>query len=286
MILLEQIVNQCLLEEGQIVSSITDLGLDWDKLESLLESTYEQAKRYLQIYDTMTINASTTPQVIDNIEQVRRVTYDVFLNYNRLVQDIPQEYWDFNPNTKQFKTLASMQYIVEYLTYPACGYLTYTQNIASIQNKQNYTFKIPGSYEDDTFEISKGNLKSYITGNDINDSNIAIISGDLCDGTLNLTTFKGTLTNFTDIGNTPDMQISYTTKYKAIDKLGLHTELFNTWFKANLIGLIGAIKSQTTMSDIGLPFDTGGDNLLSRASELRDKVEQLKIDKQTWWNFS
>ena len=52
MIFLEQAVNQILMEEGQIVVRLEDLQITWEDLENLFVGVYNQAKRYIVMYDT------------------------------------------------------------------------------------------------------------------------------------------------------------------------------------------------------------------------------------------
>ena len=76
------------------------------------------------------------------------------------------------------------------------------------------------------------------------------------------------------------------TKYKAIEEWDMKTELFVKWFKANFLSMLGSIKEQAgNIDSASMPFDINRDGLLNRARELYEKVEELKINKSTWWEF-
>ena len=284
MLLLEQCVNTFILEEGQLLVPFTDLGITWEQVETLFESTYEQARLYLQKYVKKTMKLDTSPVTIPEAVAIKRVTYDIYMDYNRLVPDIPQQNWNFNPHTKELQTFASTKYVVEYLTYPKCDYLEYSVTLQP--DKYGIVkFALPGSFEEDTFRIHQGDVEA---AKDYSGDGIEIpIGGELGQGYYNTETYRGRFQFFD--GGEADLSpvtISFMTKYKAIEEWDMKNELFIKWFKANFLSMIGSIKEQAgNVDSASMPFDINRDGLLARARELYEKVEELKINKSTWWEF-
>jgi hypothetical protein len=45
------------------------------------------------------------------------------------------------------------------------------------------------------------------------------------------------------------------------------------------------MKEQIDLQGVGLPFDINKDGLVARARQLRDEVENAKINKAHWWSW-
>ena len=75
MIFLEQATKQILREEGQILLSLSDLGISWDEVEQLFIGTYEQAKSYISIYDWVEETIGQKPKKV-NFSHIRHITYN------------------------------------------------------------------------------------------------------------------------------------------------------------------------------------------------------------------
>ena len=118
MIYLEQTVNQILQEEGQVIVSLEDLMITWDMLESLFIGTYEQAKGYISVYDWTTEVLNTNPQKQDDWTHIRHLTYNAYNNMQRFMPDVPSNYWEFNPYTKNALSLMSTNFSLEVGKYP------------------------------------------------------------------------------------------------------------------------------------------------------------------------
>lgn len=288
MLFLDKCVKTALLEEGQVLVSLEDLGISDDNLNTLFEGIYEQARPYIQRYIKKSISASTSPLYLPDAVSIKRVCYDTFMNqYNRIVPDIPQSNWDFNPHTRMFTTFAAMSYIVEYLTYPKCGNLEYTDTFL-LNLSGTGGIKLPCKFMDGTFELHYGDDIYKINAEDEEYYYLLINPetenekeiGKIDKKNLNLQVslkIKDSLQGVT---------FSFTTANYAIEEWDMKCELFITWFKAALLSMIGAIKEQVGNIDTAsMPFDVNRDTLLARARELYTKVDELKVTKSNWWEF-
>ena len=81
------------------------------------------------------------------------------------------------------------------------------------------------------------------------------------------------------------LKLNMVSQYKGVMSLDMTCELFYTWFKVNLLGMIGGVKEQINLDGIGLPFTINSDGLLARSRELAQKLDDLKVTKMRWSNF-
>lgn len=288
MLFLDKCVKTVLLEEGQLLVSLEDLGISDDDLNTLFEGIYEQARTYVQSYVKKTVKASTSPLVLPEAVSIKRVCYDTYMNqYNRVTPDIPQSNWDFNPHTRTFTTFASMSYIVEYLCYPKCGNLEVSDAI-QLNMSGKATVKLPCKVTPDTFVLQYNGKAYNITGEDETQYNIMKkndSAGDVIVATINKKTLN--LSVSLDVENNVTSALySFTTANYAIEEWDMKCELFMVWFKAALLSMIGAIKEQAGNIDTAsMPFDINRDTLLTRARELYAKLDELKVSKSNWWEW-
>lgn len=287
MLFLDKCVKTALLEEGQVLVSLEDLGITDDDLNTLFEGIYEQARPYIQRYVKKTISASTSPLYLPDAVSIKRVSYNTFMNeYNRTISDIAQSDWDFNPHTRMFTTFASMSYIVEYLTYPKCGNLEYSDTLVLNSNGKGKA-KLPCKFED--FSLLYRDDKYTINAEDSNFYYI-LINPETEDEKQVAKIDKNTLileVTTEPVGdNITGVAYTFTTANYAIEEWDMKCELFMVWFKAALLSMIGAIKEQAGNIDTAsMPFDINRDSLLSRARELYAKLDDLKVTKSNWWEF-
>lgn len=288
MLFLDKCVKTALLEEGQVLVSLDDLGIERDDLNDLFESIYEQARPYIQKYVKKSISSSTSPLVIPDAVEIKRVSIDSYMNqYNRFSADITQTNWDFNPHTREFTTYAAMSYIVEYLSYPECGNLNVT-DVLALNQKGKAHIKLPCKPDTKTFVISYNDVDYKITEED--DENFYFTYQNEEDETITV----GSLNKKTDkleikldyVETEPNITYSFDTWNYAIEEWDMKAEIFMIWFKAALLSMIGAIKEQAGNIDTAsMPFDVNRDGLLARARELYAKLDDLKTTKSTWWEF-
>lgn len=306
MIFLEEIVNNSLQEEGQIVLSLSDLGITWSDLERLFLATYNESKGYLSVYDWQTSVINTNPHKMNDITHVRHITYNAYNNMQRFLPDVPGQYWEFNPYTKNISSLMSTNFSLEVGKYPTCAKLPFTLQLNNVKKGQKVNFSLPFAI-DTNLEISdnksleeikvKGKEVKYASSEDCknkfldnsrtcicNDSDSIYateIVGDAT-GSFDMDSLNGYLKFSKDYDS---LTVTFNTKYVAIQELDLSCELFVTWFKAKLFTMIGAIKKQIDLQGIGLPFDFNQDELLGRGRELMAKLDELKTSKMHWSNF-
>jgi hypothetical protein len=287
MLFLDKCVKTVLLEEGQVLVSLEDLGISDDNLNTLFEGIYEQARPYVQSYVKKTIKASTSPLVLHDAVSIKRVCYDTYMNqYNRVTPDIPQSNWDFNPHTKTFTTFASMSYIVEYLCYPKCGNLEVSDTL-QLNLGGKATVKLPCKVNPETFVLHYNGKTYSINNEDETCYSIKVNSGEdeLTIATIDKSNLNLNVSlNIED--NVTSVIYSFTTANYAIEEWDMKCELFVTWFKAALLSMIGAIKEQAGNIDTAsMPFDINRDTLLTRARELYAKLDELKVSKSNWWEW-
>lgn len=273
MIFLEQAVNQILQEEGQVIVSLEDLNLSWERIEALFIGVFEQAKQYISIYDWVNDYVSLSPTEREQYSHVRHITYQAY--YQRFMPDLPPNYWEFNPYTKNISSLMNMPVNIEAGKYPTLTNLTYEIKLNVTKEQPCYfilpcTFR-PHDFKFADFEVLKDNK---------NENNLILESINGV-GQFDTKTLTGKLVMDKDYSDT----LSVTSKYVGIKELDLTCELFYIWFKAALLQLIGAMKKQIDLTSVGLPFDFNADGLLERGRQLMDRVEELKGTKQHWSNF-
>lgn len=280
MIYLDRLIRVVLLEEGQTLISLDDLGITQEDLEDLFEGVYEQARPYAQRYIRKTMRGSMSPITLPEAVAVKRVTYNVYEGFTRPVPDVPDNMWDFDPHTKQFRSFASTSYVVEYLTYPKCDYLEISEVLT--QKNGKIFFNLPCDYNPESLVLTQGNLKATCEKSSI--AGEYNLRGDL--GTGLISKRRELAISLSDVAKEELISLSYRTKYKAIEEWDMKVEVFVVWFKAALLSLIGSIKEQAGNIDpAALPFDVNRDTLLGRARELWAKVDELKINKSAWYEF-
>lgn len=287
MIYLEECVNQVLLEEGQlIVSPLDDLEISWEQLENLFIGTYNQAKGYVSIYDWQTQFVGIDGTTKNEWAYVRHITYNAYNHMQRFMPDVPGQYWEFNPYNKMLKSLFATDFSFEVGKYAYCGKLPYSMILSNVTGGSNSKFVLPCYFGDD-FVIETHNLDTTLNPDTsmavINETDDAIMfSGSLGNGTFNKKTMIGELTF---ANNADSVELSFTSKYSGIAELDLTCELFYIWFKANMLRMIGSMKNQIELPNVGLPFEISRDELLARGNELMQHVEELKVNKSHWSNF-
>ena len=306
MIFLEELVNNSLQEEGQIVINLSDLGITWDILEKLFIATYNESKAYLSIYDWQTSIINTNPTKFNDITHIRHITYNAYNNMQRFLPDVPGQYWEFNPYTKNTSSLMATNFSLEVGKYPTCEKQKYEIDLNNVKKGTNVNFNLPFSIgEDIQVQDNKSNQQFKITTKEVTYDNASdcrnpyldnsrnCICGDTdnttvleiygdATGAFNLNTLSGYVKFNKDYDS---LRLIVTTKYVAIKELDLTCELFTTWFKGKLMTMIGSVKKQIDLQGVGLPFDLNQDDLLSRGRELMNRVEELKTTKMHWSNF-
>ena len=295
MILLEQTVNQILMEEGQTIISLSDLGLTWDNIEDLFIGTYNQAKSYISVYDWTDSTITQQGEIQEDWAQVKHISYIAAQRFQRYMPDVPGNYWEFNPYTKRISAMMNSNFSLEVSKYPKCEKSTIEINHNDVKSGKKINFELPFSVDKNLLRINDGTndlelelsevkyterYSKYICGNQENNK-IIQIAGDIY-GSINQATWKVSLTPQHDYDT---LKFICTSKYVNIMELDLTCELFYVWFKDNLLTLIGSMKKQIDLNGVGLPFDISSDDLLTRGRELSAKVEELKGTKQHWSNF-
>lgn len=304
MIFLEQITNQILAEEGQILLSLSDLGITWEKLERLFIGTFEQSKNYINIYDWTNEIVSNTPKKT-NYTHIKHITYNAYNNMQRFMPDLPGQYWEFNPYTKNLSSLINTNFSLEVGKNATIGQLNFDIELKNIKNGKRVPFMLPTTpvtepilintpQSLDTFDVigkevqySSIQNNSYLDNSKncpCNNSNVSYgieLNGDV-QGSIDTDTLKGYIVFSKDYDSAT---ITFLSKYVAIKELDMSCELFYTWYKSNLLIMLGSLKSQIDLNSSGLPFDFNADGLLERGKELRSKVDELKTTKSHWSNF-
>lgn len=272
MIFLEQTVNQILREEGQVIVTLEDLQIKWEDLESLFIGVFEQAKQYISIYDWVTDSLSLAPAQRD-YAHIRHLTYNVY--FQRLMPDVPDSYYEFNPYTKNASSLINTTFAGEVAKYPTLTHLDYELPIKLVK-EQRQIFTLPCSFYPEDFSF--GDFTAY---EDRHDKNKILLESDNGVGHFDAKRLHGNLIMDKDFEGT----LKIKSKYVGIKELDLSCELFYIWFKATVMQYIGAMKKQMDLSGVGLPFDINADGLLERGRVLMESVEKLKETKQHWSNF-
>lgn len=275
MLYLEQIVNQVLREEGQTIVSLEDLQISWESLQDLFIGVYEQSKQYISIYDWVIDHVGLTPQERDQYAHVRHFTYNTMLSMQRFLPDLPGEYWEFNPYTKNISSLVNSSFSLEVGKYPTLENLDY-EIYLDVKKEQKRYFTTPCSFYPEDFKFS-----DFIAYEDCKNSNKLILEGEHGVGGFDTKTLNGYLILDEDYKG----YLSVKSKYVGIKELDMTCELFVVWFKAALMQYIGSMKKQLDLTGVGLPFDINADGLLERGRQLMDRVEELKGTKSHWSNF-
>lgn len=275
MIFLEQTVNQILLEEGQTIVTLQDLQLSMETMESLFISVFEQCKQYISIYDWVTDYWSLEPQEKSQYSHIRHITLNAYQGMQRFMPDMPQQTWEFNPYTKNARSLMNTSFSLEAGKYPTLTNLDYELSV-DIKKEKPYHFYLPCSFYPEDFKLG-----DFVAHEDRKEENSLILESDIGVGKFNTQTLTGKIITDKDLKDT----LKIKSKYVGIKELDLSCEIFYIWFKAALMQLIGGMKKQIDLTGVGLPFDINADGLLERGRQLMDRVEELKGTKQHWSNF-
>lgn len=299
MIFLEQITNQILMEEGQIILNLSDLGITWEQIQALFIGTYEQAKKYLSIYDWEERVIGNQKQKVE-YSHVKHITYNAYNNMQRFMPDVPQQYWEFNPYTKNISSLMNTNFSLEYGTYPHVDYIDYTVNLINLEKGKVKSFILPftplevigkSGTDEININIRETNYNYKGKNNYLEVDKQCVckseddvqyeLNGDV-NGNIDPKTLRGTIK---PTKNYDSLDLVFTSKYVGILELNMSDELFYQWYKGNLLTMIGSVKSQINVSNQDMPFDFTQDNLLERGRQILEKVEELKGTKQHWSNF-
>lgn len=273
MIFLEQAVNQILREEGQVIVSLEDLNITWEQVEALFIGVFDQCKQYISIYDWVDDYISLTPEEKADYTHVRHITYPTY--YQRFMPDLPGNYWEFNPYTKNMSSIFNMNANIEVGKYPTLTNLEYTTTL-DIKKELPCHFILPC-----TFHLTDFSFGDFEIFPDRKDENTLILQSNNGVGKFNTKSLTGKIIMDEDFKG--DLTIK--SKYVGIKELDLTCEIFYIWFKAALMCYIGSMKKQIDLTSVGLPFDFNADGLLERGRQLMDRVEELKGTKQHWSNF-
>ena len=193
--------------------------------------------------------------------------------------DLPSNYWEFNPYTKEASAIANTNYAFEVAKYPTLDYLDYSISLTCKAGKKR-AFSLPCTFDLDSFSFSDLTA-SELEGEHTCNSGDIIFNGASGSGSFNTKTMTGYITLTKDTTST----LTITSKYLAIKELSLTCELFYNWFKGALLTLLGSMKKQIDLPGAGLPFDINQDDLLQRGREIMTHVEELKGTKSHWSNF-
>lgn len=275
MIFLEQTVNQILREEGQVIVTLEDLQISWEDLEELFIGVYEQSKQYISIYDWTSQTVGPNPQKNEDWAHIRHLSINAMNGMQRFMPDFPGGYWEFNPYTKDTRSLANINYAIEAGMYPTLENLEFEKEFTFYKDIKQ-SFKLPCTFIPETFVLD--DISVY---GDRKHPDRLVFEGNNAVGDFNTRTLNGHI--IFDKNYKGKMKL--TSRYKGIKELDLSCELFYVWFKGALLSYIGAQKKQIDMSGIGLPFDINADGLLERGRQFLDKVEDLKGTKSHWSNF-
>ena len=274
MIFLEQTVNQILMEEGQVIISLEDLQITWESLENLFIGVAEQAAEYISIYDWVTDYINSTPTE-KNWLNVKHITYTPVNYMQRMMPDVPGNYWEFNPFTKKASSMINTNFSLEVQLAPTIEHLQYSKRLNLIKDRKQM-FTLPCTFSPESFSF--GEMTAYP---DYKHPHRIILECDNGVGCFDEKTLSGYVIMDKDYRGT----LNITSKYVGIKELDLSCELFYTWFKGAVLCYIGAMKKQLDLTGVGLPFDLNGDTILERGRQLIDKVEELKGTKSHWSNF-
>lgn len=272
MIFLEQTVNQILREEGQVIVTLEDLQITWEDVEALFVGIYEQSKQYISIYDWITDTVGYSPEQKD-WAHVRHISYNAA--FQRLMPDVPDNMWEYNPYTKNASSLVNTNFALEVSKYPTLEQLDYELYLNLKENKRQI-FTLPCSFHPEDFSFG-----DMIAIPDRKDHNKLILQGDHGVGMFDTRRLQGYIVMDQDFKG----YLKVKSKYVGIKELDLSCEMFYIWFKAALMQYLGAMKKQMDLTGVGLPFDMNADGLLERGRQLMDRVEDLKVKKQHWSNF-
>ena len=272
MIFLEQLTNQILKEEGQVIVTFEDLNITWEQIEALFIGVYEQSKQYLLTYQWVDDTIGLEPHDTD-YTHIKHITYPTY--FQKLMPDLPPNYWEFNPYTGQLSGLMNMSVKAEVGMYPTLENIEYELPL-KIEKDVKKTFMSPCSFEPETFKF--GNFEAFY---DNKNKNKIILESDNGVGQFNLDTLIGYFYLDADMKDT----LKITSKYVGIKELTMSDELFVVWYKAALLQFIGSMKKQLDLANIGLPFDINADGLLERGRQLLGRVEELKGTKSHWSDF-
>jgi hypothetical protein len=280
MIFLEEATHQALAEEGQTIITLSDLEISWEMINSLFFNTYNQAKQYVPIYKWTTRQLTPHAIVDEDIINIKHITYNAYQNMQRFMPDIEQQTWEFNPYTKEIKGLVSTSYSLEYNTYSYCGQLPYAATLRNLKQGRKYAFYLPCMFSSSDFTITGQGLE--LEAGEPDEDGVIALTGSLGSGTFDVNTLSGFIEPNINLDS---IELKLTSKYYGILELDMTCELFFTWYKANLLALIASMKEQIDLQGVGLPFDINKDGLVARARQLRDEVENAKINKAHWWSW-
>ena len=274
MIFLEQLVNQILLEEGQVIVTLEDLNITWEQLQGLFIGVFEQCKQYINIYDWTDDLISQQPSQRD-YSHIKHLTVNTYMGIQKIMPDMPRQYWEYNPFTQNVSSIMNTNFSLEVGRQPTLTNLEYELPLDLKENIKQ-TFLLPCNFDTGSFKFF--DMEAFESDEN---KNKIIIQGDNGVGTFDTKTLSGTIILNQDYKGT----MKVTSKYVGIKELGLDCEMFVVWFKAALLQYIGAMKKQFDLQGVGLPFDINADDLLARGRQYMDLVETLKGTKSNWSNF-
>lgn len=270
MIFLEQIVRQCLMEEGQVIVTLEDLQITWEDLERLFIGVYEQSKDYILMSNWVRDTITPDPTEKD-WTHIKHLTINAGV-MPRIMPDMPNNLYEFNPWTHEASALMNTNFTAEVGLHPTLENLTYKKGLNITANRKT-RFILPCD-----FEINSFSFENFTAFPDSRNKNRIILESNNGVGNFDTKSLVGEIIMDIDYKGT----LEIVSKYVGIKELDLTDELFYVWFKGALLSYIGSMKKQFDLTSVGLPFDINADNLLERGRMFLDKVEELKGTKQHW----
>ena len=282
MLTLEQATKNVVTTKGLFAIPLEAFFFDWDVLNRVFVSTFKKYERYCPLRRTIQTNGGNPYQMPDDC------IYPISIGFGNSSMIPPQtapvdrQSWSYDRETKRLSvftnTGSSAAFQVQYLARH--GQVEVTPEIEPFEvfdGEETIEIALPSVPNPSSLKIAKG------------DSDLAIktrerhswtLEGSLGTATLDLNSLNLTVKQTdTSAGN---IEVSYTSKYKAFDKIDEDDyDFFETWYAGNILTSLGNIKAIVRMDE--LPNNISADDLISQGKALLDDVKEWQQEKQFWY---
>lgn len=281
MITLEQTTLNVIATKGLFAIPINAFQFDWDKLNTIFVSTFHKYERYCPRLKTLQNLGGNPVKMPDDCIYPRSIGFGNSSMIMPQTVAVGRQDWSYDRQTKMLSvftnTGSSAQLKVQYLA-------RHDHILAPVSIEPTEVFDGETEVEiqletvpnPSTFKVTKGDSELHITSRT---RECWTLEGTLGTAEFNLTELTLNITQ-TDT-SAGFINIEYENKYKAFDFMTDDLDFFETWYAANILSSLGAIKAILKMDQ--LPNDINADSLLSEGRSLYEDVKRWQEAEKTFW---
>lgn len=279
MLYLEQSVKNIVTGNGIFVIPLSAFSFNWDILNTMFISTLKKFEKWKPINKRIYTTVNPSGIVLKDAIEVKNIA---MMSGNMIpAQASPFQSDDFyfDPVTKLLQSVGTSQFLVTYLGSYTLENQNITQTFTCYNNEKSITEYLTAVPDISTLTISYNDEEMAIS---LKDGDYVEYTSASAKASVCLDSLKFELQR-EQYNNEATINITYTTKYKAIKELDQSDEFFETWFGSVLLSSLGSIKAITKFES--LPVDVTTDDMLAYGRTLKELVNTYQVERSKWYDM-